>query len=73
MNGIFPDYVGPDLETKHDSLYPDWVYPVRIVIDLPDGAPFRMITENLKIQEDDEELIEVAIALLALRLGLGGK
>jgi len=47
MNGIYPDYIGPDTAYRLASLYPDWItigdYPV---LPLGDGETFCVGIDN---------------------------
>jgi hypothetical protein len=75
MNGIYPDYVGPTIEYRFRSLYPDWVgYNLfEITVETPGGSGSKRQSDNLKstalgrrLLREDEEV--TAVILAAMRI-----
>lgn len=73
MNGIFPDYVGPDQTAVHQSLYPDWVNPLEEVIEpfipaTPTGGGDTSRKEAPSVSYYDEEEIIMAVIAAFLEM-----
>jgi hypothetical protein len=67
MNGIFPDYVGPTVQDRHVSLFPDWVGNFTFIIEPinPGGGGGANPAEEgyrLRIMREDEEIMVIIMA-----------
>ena len=73
MNGIFPDYVGPDQSAVHASLYPDWVNIDSVAPVQPTGGagyehvtPGGITKRDKQIREEDEIAAMIAMAFVEM-------
>lgn len=73
MNGIFPDYVGPSVEFRHHSLYPDWVTPGQIEVEITETGgsgskakadDLRATAHGRRLLREDDEIMAVIIAAM---------
>lgn len=73
MNGIYPDYVGPTIEARWVSLYPDWVGNglFEIEVEVPGGSGSKGARDDLKstalgrrLIREDEELLAIIMAAM---------
>lgn len=79
MNGIFPDYIGPDISYRFESLYPDWIGDGILDVTVPDdddafeGGGGKSKIEKLeesahgrRLLREDQEIM--AIIMVATRV-----
>jgi hypothetical protein len=75
MNGIFPDYVGPTVQHRLASLFPDWVGNggFEVIVEVPGGSGSKKIRDSrasdpmlAQLIREDEEIL--AIVMVAMRI-----